>query len=269
MNVFNAKKQYVRYISNELRTPINAAFLGLQLVSDDLKNSDVPRDRRRHDDLSDVQVSCSVALGILDDMVTFEKLESGILELHKQDVDVVSFLSECVGTFSAQSRAARVTLSLLKEEAGMGSGVPHPSDSCVGGGDPSDTIAVDANGAVDNDAPRRICSIPINENDSVLMDKSKMAQVVRNLISNALKFTPAGGTVSVIASFVPTMEGFEGHSTSKKRSVLGMNVAKSTAAGEYLTILACVCSEIYESLRPYSLSCDTTSTNQTQMNREP
>lgn len=37
------------------------------------------------------------------------------------------------------------------------------------------------------------------------VDKFKMDQVIRNLISNALKFTPSGGSVSVTVSF-----GFDG-----------------------------------------------------------
>jgi len=32
----------------------------------------------------------------------------------------------------------------------------------------------------------------------VTADKHKLAQVIRNLVSNALKFTPAGGTVDVV-----------------------------------------------------------------------
>jgi len=33
---------------------------------------------------------------------------------------------------------------------------------------------------------------------AVSADKSKLAQIIRNLVSNALKFTPAGGTVDVV-----------------------------------------------------------------------
>ena len=34
------------------------------------------------------------------------------------------------------------------------------------------------------------------------MDKNKLAYVIRNLLSNALKFTPPGGVVKVLASQV-------------------------------------------------------------------
>jgi K+-sensing histidine kinase KdpD len=44
-------------------------------------------------------------------------------------------------------------------------------------------------------------TMPLLENDSVLMDKFKMDQVLRNLVSNALKFTPRQGQVSIYAVF--------------------------------------------------------------------
>ena len=40
-------------------------------------------------------------------------------------------------------------------------------------------------------------------------DKQKLSQVIRNFVSNALKFTPEGGSVTVTASLKPLEEGKE------------------------------------------------------------
>ena len=50
---------------------------------------------------------------------------------------------------------------------------------------------------------------PLNSEDCVYVDKFKMDQVIRNLISNALKFTPKGGSISVTVSKLGWVELIE------------------------------------------------------------
>ena len=45
-------------------------------------------------------------------------------------------------------------------------------------------------------------SLSVLPHDSIYCDKFKMDQVVRNIVSNALKFTPRGGSVQIKAMFV-------------------------------------------------------------------
>ena len=72
----------MRYISHELRTPLNTAFLGLKLLTDNMKCSKNPKDIETYDTLRDVNLSCQTALDILNDLLSFDKLESGILQLY-------------------------------------------------------------------------------------------------------------------------------------------------------------------------------------------
>jgi two-component system, sensor histidine kinase len=172
-----SKKSYVRLISHELRTPLNTAFLGLKLLSSELKESRDPKDIERYDTLCDVNTSCKAAVDILNDLLCYEKLESGILELHKEDIVVDLFLKNCVSMFSAHARECGVTMTMTMV---------------------TDTVRdIEAHRDCGN-----MVSASLQPHDSIFADKFKMDQVIRNLISNALKFTPRGGHVTVKASFV-------------------------------------------------------------------
>ena len=102
----DAKKSYVRYISHEMRTPLNAATLGLNMLVTQLKKNKHPTtaDMELSESLGDIQLACSTAVDILNDLLSFEKLESGILVLNRQDISAPKFLTEGVVMFSAQVR---------------------------------------------------------------------------------------------------------------------------------------------------------------------
>ena len=140
----------MRYISHELRTPLNTAFLGLKLLTGEMKASKDPRDIERYDTLCDVNISCMAAVDILNDLLCYEKLDSGILQLHKENITVRLFLNDSVSMFSAQAREGGITISVVTD-AGM-------------------DISTDM-----------ITSLSLQEHDSIFVDKFKMDQVIRNM----------------------------------------------------------------------------------------
>ena len=58
--------------------------------------------KEQFDTLQDIQKSCTAALDILNDLLCFNKIESGVLELHKEQVNVVGFVRESVALFNMQ-----------------------------------------------------------------------------------------------------------------------------------------------------------------------
>jgi signal transduction histidine kinase len=164
----------VRYISHELRTPMNAATLGLQLIMERLQDKSNQRSMRDEETLEvfqDVQLACYTAVDILNDLLSFEKLDSGILELHKTEVSPIDFINDCIKLFASQARQHDVVLESSLE---------------------------DVNGFASDAAD----AYPLIASDIVMMDKFKMDQVLRNLVSNALKFSPSGEVVTLTAAYI-------------------------------------------------------------------
>ena len=115
VGLLDAKKSYVRYISHEMRTPLNAATLGLNMVVTQMKKNKRPTqaDQELVETLSDIRLACSTAVDILNDLLSFEKLESGILDLHRENISALKFMKEGIVMFSAQAKEKGVMLDLV------------------------------------------------------------------------------------------------------------------------------------------------------------
>jgi len=94
------QRMFIRYISHEMRTPLNTAFLGLKLLSDDLRRDGSSADRL--DTVKDVKESCDIAINILNELLVFDKLQTGLLHLESEHVAPWSFIQDTVKTFYIQ-----------------------------------------------------------------------------------------------------------------------------------------------------------------------
>jgi signal transduction histidine kinase len=165
-----------------------------------------------HETICDVNSSCKTALDILNDLLCFDELESGILEVNKHEVPVLPFIFDCVSMFSSQAKACGVNI-LMKTEIDSDT---HTDNTCLG-----------------------IHSILL-ELDTILMNKFKMDQVLRNLISNALKFTPRGGTVTVKATLVQNIDSVDDsaaidNSSIKPKTCIDVIFSASSPTKVYVT----------------------------------
>jgi two-component system sensor histidine kinase/response regulator len=106
--------------------------------------------------LDDVKNACSVAIDILNDLLTYEKLDSDLLTLDKTAVDAIEMSRKVYKTFAVPAKYA---------------GIKFEFENLI-----SNEIAV------------------------VDIDVVKLSQVARNLVSNALKFTPSGGSCRMVLS---------------------------------------------------------------------
>lgn len=158
MNNLETKRSFVRYVSHEIRTPLNTVFLGLDLVEHRLEANSIDIDAITGM-VKELRESCLIATEILNDLLNYEKLDAGIMKLERTMVYPVPFIVKVLHPFHVQAEQKKINLYILRSQI-------------------EDENSEFKNWKLD-------------------IDESKMGQVLRNFVSNALKFTPPSGTVTV------------------------------------------------------------------------
>lgn len=224
--VMLAKKSYVRYISHEMRTPLNSIFMGLKLLEIELvKQADTPGHIDRLDTLRDVSKSCDLVLSILNDLLNYDKLEVGDMKLDKKSICLLPFIVESVNSLVLQGKNKNVNLLFDLDQLfavqpyrsrwrnGRLEGKSADNNSSNNGGY-SDTIGLPFSSGEQQsvkDHPLSIITDPtvpsmartlsgldyLTTEDYIEADEQKLHQVILNVVSNAIKFTPSGGNVTI------------------------------------------------------------------------
>jgi signal transduction histidine kinase len=120
--LFETKKSYVRYLSHELRTPLNSAALGLKLLINELSEHESFQDLQHYDTACDANDSVAAAVDILDRLLLFDTIHRGILQLKKQDVNVLDFLHDCVRPFVSQAREKGIEIHFTTDASSHNEG---------------------------------------------------------------------------------------------------------------------------------------------------
>jgi len=156
------KQAFVRYLSHEMRTPVNIALIGLGIHQQYLMDKNI-LDSECNETISDVKGAIIVVLDTLNEVLNYEKLYSKAMVLEKTLEDPHTFILNSLNLFKVSAQNARINLVLPE-------GNHHLNNSLL----------------------------PVDfHNKRIDVDVHKMGQVLRNFVSNALKFTPSGGTITV------------------------------------------------------------------------
>ena len=85
---------FIRYISHEIRNPLNSMQLGLESLEEDMRRN---RDNlSRLEILRDVKASLQVSITTLNDMLTSDKIRSGLLVVERRRVQLINVLASIV-----------------------------------------------------------------------------------------------------------------------------------------------------------------------------
>ena len=138
---------------------MNLAIAGLGLFLEDIFHDAGQGNSEREELVLQVNGAVITAVEILNDLLNYEKISSNLMTLETTFQRPVDFVTSTLSLFEVQAKSAGVELIM-----------PSRSDECV----------------------RRLFA-----NKRIDVDVSKMGQVLRNLASNAIKFTPPGGSIAV------------------------------------------------------------------------
>ena len=140
-----AKLKFFMNISHEIRTPMTLILTPLLSL---INSDDDPARRGIYDT---ILRNAERILHLINQMMDLRKIDKGMMQMHMQQTDLVSFIADIHTLFEQQAKAKHINLSFS-----------HDDESLM-----------------------------------AWIDRQNFDKVIVNILSNAFKFTPAGGTIDI------------------------------------------------------------------------
>ena len=225
-DLLQAKRNFMRWVSHEVRTPLNSVCMGLDVVQREITSSmgyssvaQMQKEQNKHRDYysqgqfltiprsdaaewleltNDVLGNAKSAVEVLSDLLNFDKIEAGTLALELWQIPIWNLIEKSVETFSLVAENKNIDLQVQ-----FGNNLTKVTQ-------------------LSEETKSRI----------MVGDAVRMVQVMRNLISNALKFTPHDGAVTIRA----TPSSTKGQSNRSQSFVLADGSKSSFCEAGFLDI---------------------------------
>mmetsp|Transcript_9907 Transcript_9907/g.13587 ORF Transcript_9907/g.13587 Transcript_9907/m.13587 type:complete len:940 (-) Transcript_9907:315-3134(-) len=196
MEMLGLKQVFVRYVSHEIRSPLNVVHAGLDLLRSELSVCPVmaPAITDLMELVEDMFSASESAINILNDLLNYENLDAGTFNLDMSWKPLLRLLEGKLKWAILLARKKKVELTIVDETVATDAGL-------------NSLLLTERNqlNSIDEDmtsSERNEQTMAEEQMKLVLnVDVHKIDQVIRNLISNAVKFTPTGGSVELKASY--------------------------------------------------------------------
>ena len=205
--VLDTKRRFVRFISHEIRTPLNTVRLGLKLFEEELRALQHKVEKSPETALTitvkqslvawrglteEILESSDSAVEVLDDLLNYDKIEIGTLRLEFGLFDVRELVTKCTSLMQVHAKQKGIVLDLQYTASNPGK---IASPRSVAWAESSHVVSMVPGGGAEGN----ITSLEEARGTecAVVGDATRLSQVLRNLISNALKFTPSKGVVTI------------------------------------------------------------------------
>jgi len=133
----------------------------------------------------DVHISAQSATNVLNDFLNYDKIESRQLTLELSTIPIQPLIRQTVSEFILPAQDKLIALSTIQEKVNA-----NEMSSSKVGVEHINEIASE-----------------LLEDQVVIGDKARLAQVIRNIISNAIKFTPNEGSITIKSTWIVASVG--------------------------------------------------------------
>ncbi|MEZ5691817.1 MAG: ATP-binding protein [Rickettsiales bacterium] len=158
-----AKSEFLSNMSHELRTPMHAILNYTSMSIKNISGDTIKNPEKLDKYLNNIQMAGKRLLGLLNNLLDFEKLEAGKMTFSIEKGDLQKVIDYAL--VELDSLIKNKKLSVTKEN---------------------------------------LC-----QNTNIYLDEAKLIQVIINLLSNSIKFSPEGGNITIIISDYAEKDGKE------------------------------------------------------------
>ena len=231
--ILASKKVYVRYMSHEMRTPLNSVYMGLKLLEMDLRkrsSKDSSNNKECIETLNDITKSCDIALNILNNLLIYDKLEDRNMDLNLEKVSALTFVIESVNHMKHLAEEKNIIVLFDVDSNFIKNPYVHCRDKEIELTLNNDLKSL-KNNSIQNILVKKnkFDELYVNDDDMINIDIFQMNKVITLLISNAIKYSTIGDHIivrvrKVLTPVVLSANHIDSDVPSKRRSCKRVSV---------------------------------------------